>query len=288
MDFSHYSKDLRGSSGSTLNTYGPNEVASFLAEFGIFLIALFSVRKWDIYKALIAVVIGYTFYAVLFYYSRGAYMATAAGLLFLGLTRNRLILVLMVVLAIGWTVVLPQSVVERIAMTEGGGGLDRSSQSRIDMWKKGLSSVKTNPVTGIGFGSTQFLGIANRSGTGFATRHSLHNGYLQVLVEEGIVGLSILLYIMYSAAKTGWLLFKKSDDKWLKGLGLGMTAVVITSMVNNLTGSKWLYFDIMGFFWLMFALTTKSVVMVSEEQRVPEKEPEESRPLTAVKSNLAG
>jgi O-antigen ligase len=262
LDFSHYADDLRDKSGNTFNYLGPNETAGFLAEFTLFLIGLLIMQKKKLWKFLLAGIIAFNFYCVLYYFSRGAYVAVLGGLLFLGLVKEWKIILILVVLLIGWRMVLPGSVVERIEMTESDKGLDASSESRIDMWSTALGTIKSNPFTGIGFGNTRYLGIASGRGN---VRNSLHDGYLSVLVEQGVMGLAIILYIFWSGIKRGWRLFKRTDDRDIEGLGLGFAAMITASLIGNLFGTHWFYFDVMGYFWIIFALVMRSSEMSAYE-----------------------
>jgi len=268
LDYTHFSEDVRSKGGSTFSYLGPNEIASFLAEITVFLLAVFLAKKWHLAKLAILGLIIFNSYCILYYFSRGAYLAMLGGLVFLGLTKDWKLLALILLLFVSWQVVLPTSVVERIEMTESDSGLDHSSESRIAMWTKAFDSVKSNPITGIGFGATRYLGIKNDS-TGHGVRNSVHNGYLTVLVEQGIAGLLIMFYIFYMAARKGWALFKGSKDRELRGIGLGLVTMTIASLINNLTGSKWFFFDVMGYFWIIFALSMRAYEMSLVEKAAP-------------------
>ncbi len=266
-DYSHYSNDLRNI-GSAFAYMGPNESAGFLAEFNMFLIGFLLLDKSKLRRIVFLGLILFNFYSILYYFSRSAYLVSFAGLALFGIIRNRTLLFLVVFLLVGWHSILPGSVIERIEMTENEeGALDPSSQSRLDMWSKAFESIKSNPVTGIGFGGTKYLGIINVNRQ--TTRRSIHNGYIGVLIEQGFVGFFILAFIFYSGIKKGWILFRGSDDNQMKGLGLGFVAMLVASLINNLTGTNWFYFSTMGYFWIIFALVMKSYEMSVTEKAAP-------------------
>lgn len=262
LDYTHYADDLRDKGGNTFFYLGPNETAGFLAEYTMFLIGVFILLRNKFWKLLVAGVIAFNLYCVMYYFSRGAYVAVLGGLLFLGVVKEWKILLILAVLLVGWRAVLPGSVVERIEMTESGEGLDSSSESRIDMWMEALGSIRNNPVTGIGFGNTRYLGIKSARGV----RSSIHNGYIAVLLEQGAMGLIIILYIFHIAFKKSWGLFKKSADGGFRGAGLGFAAMIVASLIGNLFGTHWFYFDVMGYFWIIFALVMRSSEMSTYEQ----------------------
>jgi len=251
--YEHFFEDKRAV-GSTFSYLGPNEIAAFYAQITMFLIGFFLTDDVRSRRLVFLGVISFNFYCLLYLFSRGGYLSAIVGLMFLGVAKKRVILVLLLLLFVSWKVVLPTAVVERIEMTRTDEGLDHSSQSRIEMWSRALKSVALNPLTGIGFDNTRFLGIKSEKGI----RRSVHNGYLKVLVEQGAIGLAIFLIVFYTALKKGWSLFRQSADLQMKGLGLGFVAMIIANLVGNLTGDKWSYFNAMGYFWILFGLVIKA------------------------------
>jgi O-antigen ligase len=267
-DYSYYRADLRTNVASTFSYLGPNELATYLSMMALFLIGCLSVDKLKMWKLVFLGVSVFNFYCILFLFSRGAYIACVAGILFLGLIKKRILLLLLVVLFFSWHSILPNAVVERIEMTQTEEGLDSSSERRVGMWSRGLEAVRINPITGVGFGATDSLNIENTS-RGQGIRRNIHNGYLTVLIEQGILGLVVLLYIFAIAVKKGWDLYKKAGDDRLKGLGLGFLSMMVVSLIDNLTGSNWCYLNVMGHFWIIFGLVAKgNEISLSEKENV--------------------
>ncbi len=261
FSYEHFVETNRAA-GSTFSYLGPNEIAAFYAQITMFLIGVYLCDKARFRRLFFFGVISFNFYCLLYLFSRGGYLSALVGLMFLGATKKRLILVLLLLLFLSWKVVLPNAVVERIEMTITEEGLDHSSYSRIEMWSKAMESVAINPLTGIGFGNTRYLGIKSEKGV----RRSVHNGYLKVLVEQGIIGLSIFLIVFYAALRKGWELYQNAEDPQMKGLGLGFVAMIIANLVGNLTGDKWSYFNAMGYFWILFGLVVKANEIVTVEK----------------------
>ncbi len=78
----------------------------------------------------------------------------------------------------------------------------------------GKEIVKENPILGIGVGNTrtEFLEKAKEfPQTGFFPKlNHLHNGYMQILVETGIVGLLLFLFFIYKLLE-----LKTQRDQWI-------------------------------------------------------------------------
>jgi len=254
LSHEHFSWGNKRTAGTTFDLLGPNEVAAFYTITAMFFIGLGLCEKIFYKKVLFLGTACFNFYVILYLYSRGAYAAAITGLLFFGIIKQRLILVMLIVLFLGWHTILPQSVVERIMMTDSAGEMDSSSLARLQLWGEAIKEIKINPITGIGFGGTSALGFKTSNGQ---SRRDVHNGYVEILLEQGIIGILILLGILYYAFKNGWLLFKNSDDDFLKGLGLGLIGMTIATMVGNFFGDRWTYLSIMGYFWIICAMAVK-------------------------------
>lgn len=254
-DYSSYSTDLRQS--GTFNYLGPNELAAFFAQFNSFLIAFFLMDKLKIRKLIFLSLIFFNFYCILYLFSRGAYLATFISLIFLGIFKNWKILILILALLISWHSILPNAVIERIEMTSEEGALDGSSKSRLEMWSEAFGVIKTNPLTGIGFGSTHLLGIKKTSSSSHV-RRDIHNGYIEVILEQGFLGFFILFSIFRIAFKESWLLYRESKESVMKGLGLGVVTMLITILVANLFGDILSYLNVMGYFWILLGLVMRA------------------------------
>lgn len=241
--------------GSTFTYLGPNEIASFYAQTSMFFVGLILCSGFGIRQIIYFGVTCFTFYPIMFLYSRGAYAALLVSFAFFGFAKKKIILVLLIVLLISWQAILPNAVVERIEMTSGESGMDTSVTSRFDLWKDALSNIVVNPVTGLGFGSTRLLGF--KTG-GDHKRDDVHNGYIEILLEQGFLGLFIFLNIFIIGIKKGWDLFRKSDDEFFRGLGLGFVGMVIASLVSNMFGDRWSYLNVMGYFWILLGLVMKA------------------------------
>ncbi len=253
LSHEHFSWSKR-TAGTTFDMLGPNEIAAFYTVTAMFLLGLGLCEKVFYRKVLFLGTACFNFYPILYLYSRGAYAAAVAGLLFFGLVKKRLILVILIAVFFSWQTVLPQSVVERISMTDSGGEIDTSSLSRIELWGEAIREIKVNPVTGIGFGGTSALGFKTSDGR---SRKDVHNGYVEILLEQGIIGILILLGILFYALRDGWLLFRRSDDDFLRGLGLGLMGMTIATVVGNFFGDRWTYLSIMGYFWIIYAMVVR-------------------------------
>jgi O-antigen ligase len=131
--------------------------------------------------------------------SRGGLIAGTIGLLIVPLTMTRLspagfAAALLLVVASGVVAVAytPQTVVERLASTgtqiQGGelGG-------RMTIWRAGAEAFVKRPI--VGYGTGAFQGALRRV---LGYPRASHNSYLTVLVEQGLVGFVIYLWMFFA------------------------------------------------------------------------------------------
>lgn len=234
---------------------GANEVAAFYATYTFILCGIFLLVKSKKIRIIMGILILQNLYCNLFLFSRGAYLAMLAGFLLIGILRNRIIIIPIILLLFFWQAVLPQRVIERIEFTEHEGQLDESAQKRLVLWQESVESFKQSPLIGIGFNVFSHLGL----------KRDTHNLYLRTLAEQGIVGLVFLLSIMLLAFKRGLRLYRKTNDTFLKGLGLGFAACVVAVMVGNFFGDRWTPLPLAAYFWVFLGMVERGNIITAYE-----------------------
>jgi len=238
---------------------GVNALAAFFAQYPFVLLGILIVDKQKIIKAFFLGVFIVSMYILLFLYSRGAYVAVIMGFLALCVIRKRIFLVPLIILLIFWQSILPKNVIERITDTKTDAGtLDPSSQQRIEIWKESLKLFKQNIITGVGFDVFAFLGF-------YGSFTDTHNIYVKILVEQGLIGITLFLILFWLALRSGWKLYKSANDNFLKGLGLGFIACVIATMTTNFFGDRWTYLQLGAYYWAFLGLVVRGNIIVQQD-----------------------
>jgi O-antigen ligase len=230
-----------------------NALAVFQAQYAIVLLTLFLFDQNRGRRLIFGVTALFTYYCVLFSFSRSSYLASIMSLSFLAIIRDRRILIVLIFVILAWQVILPQAVIQRIEMTEGEQGYDRTVQERIGMWGMAKSLIAENPLLGIGFGTSAFINV-NDGGFTNNTWRSFHSAYLETAVEQGLLGMAFQLMLFFLAIRAGWRLYRTSTDNFLKGLGLGFVGCVVSSMAGNFAGTYWIYLNVSAFYWTFLGL----------------------------------
>lgn len=231
----------------TFEWLGANEVAAFYAAYTFLPLSLLSVVEKKIYKVFLIILVCLNFYCIIFLFSRGAYLATCAGLFVLFMFKKRIWLIPLFFVLVFWQSVLPQEVVDRVNYSENVGEIDQSAKKRFDYWKNSLEYFKQNPVFGTGFRTFKSLG----------EKRDTHNLYLRTLAEEGIIGMGFLLIIMFFGVIKGYQFFRNNSDPFLKNLGLGFLACSIALMVSNMFGDRWTYLQLGSYFWVFLGMVDR-------------------------------
>jgi putative inorganic carbon (HCO3(-)) transporter len=248
--FSHASR-----SAGVFEYLGPNALAIFVAQFTSVLLAFFLYEKKNWLHILYVLALAGSYYMIMFTYSRSGYIIVLIVLLFLGVTKTKSLLFVLVLLYVFWKMLLPLSVQERIEMIHAEDGYDATIEQRLDMWEQGKQLIESNLIMGTGFGSTSSLNIVDN--ISHIHRNSLHNGIIQYTLELGIIGLTVFLWILAVATKEGYRLYSNASNTFEKTLGIGfltyLTAVFATFLIANV----WKYLEVNGYFWICLACVAK-------------------------------
>jgi len=260
----HFSYQMRGGQFGYL---GQNEFAAFILNYvalgsGILLFSSINIKL----RIMLFATLGFGIFCLLYSFSRGAYVGIVITLLFFSLfsKKIRIGIALLIIVGICGTQFLPQSVVERITMTQTSEGeIESSAGGRLMLWTHVIDNVfSRNPIIGVGYGIFKY--VPDKTGQTYGDPHS---NYMETLAEQGIIGVFILLFLYYSAWKSGWLLYKlsiKKDDKFIRGAGLGFCGCVLASMTTNLFGDRWTHYQVMTYFWILWAIVDRMYVLEPE------------------------
>jgi O-antigen ligase len=147
-------------------------------------------------------------------------------------------------------------------------GLESSAAGRLGRWKHGVDLFIKNPL-GYGYETVAVLGFRGNRGY-LSSKGDPHNRYVEFLVEMGIIGIALFLYLFYLAFKGGWKLYLMAEDNFLKGLGLGFSATVVACFIVNIFGDRWTYAMLGAFYWVVWALVVRGNIIANKKQSMVE------------------
>ncbi len=233
-----------------------NHLAAFVVSYCSLLLGLLLFDDSKVRKLLFLAAVAFGLHPLFFSFSRGAYAAAIGVLVFFGVVKKRSLLILALILLISWQTLLPTSVVDRIKMTSGGPrGPESSVAVRLDLWNHAVALFEKYPIFGVGFGGFE-LTVPEKTEI-----KNAHNLYLKILSEQGVIGLSLLALVFFMALKSGGKLYKRARTPFQKGLGFGFLGCIVAFIITNIFGDRWSYFVLGDYFWIVWGLVDREILM---------------------------
>jgi putative inorganic carbon (HCO3(-)) transporter len=245
---------------------GPIGDANFFAQIMVVLIPIAIERmlhERKVFLKMLAALVGVLCtLTVIFTFSRGAFLAAVVGMgfLFLMYPPRPLQFIVFIGLGIGMMTFVPSTYYDRILTLED---LIPNQSGRIDVWSDtaiqgranhlltGWAMFKANPILGIGLSnaSTRYQEYSKEVGLApTGTNRTLHNLYLEVVAETGIIGLTIFLSLIWYAmrcaviARQKFLEVAQSDYAHLTtGLAVAFISYLVSALFIHAAFPRYFY-----------------------------------------------
>ena len=193
------------------NMFDPNDTAYLLVS--LFPLCLYFVRFDEgLLKRLVAVAAILSSIAIILQTgSRGGILGFGAVLLILLLTKaggiGKSFKWLIVVMLVSTLLFFRDTIdIERyLTMTDLSSDYNLSSKGgRLELWKAAIDLSFANPVTGVGVNCFNWAHFLARAAVGesYLRYHAVHNSYLQISAEMGLIGFGIFMAIIVRSFST--------------------------------------------------------------------------------------
>jgi O-antigen ligase len=203
-------------------------------------------------RLLLAGVLPILFVGLALTYSRTGYLALVVSLFFvsyrLAKTQGYVILAASI-LMLGLIVpLLPDAFYDRVGtILPAVEKQDDTVGIRLQRWKYAMQMIKDHPVAGVG--PNNFIPALMRYGRGDVNRKQglvVHNTFLNVGAEMGLVGLALFILTMGSAFReVSWIIrrFGRSRDLILAGnaIEISLGVMLIEGLMGNIENLKFTY-----------------------------------------------
>jgi O-antigen ligase len=140
-------------------------------------------------------------------------------------------------------------------------GVDPSLLNRILTWRKSLELFKSSPFIGVGLGTTdRLVGVLT-----FGTEYVMHNDYVRVLTDMGILGLLGYLWLYLALLRQAYAAYQALNDTMFKSLA----AIGISAWVAFQIGSFWnpvFTHSVLQFSYWAFAGLALSLPVVEQQK----------------------
>jgi O-antigen ligase len=222
--------------------------------------------------------------ATLYTFSRGAYLALAAGSATVLLLANPLLLAAAggggAVAAVLFPSLIPESVRERVGDTtteqvvyqgeDPTVSLDRSSAHRLVIWRGAARMIAEHPLLGVGLGRfPSVIGFYTEYPLRKSDPHDAHNAFILLAGETGLPSLALLLLLLLTWGLTALRLRFKRRYHVDRALTLAFLGSLVALVVSCMLGSRFSDEALISWFWVLAAL----VVVVSRLREPPRRRP---------------
>ena len=204
----------------------PNHLAGLLEVLGVFGLSFVCWARWPVWgKLLVLYATGVCYLGVVLTASRGGYLSTAASILvFLALSllvlQGRggrlfariaapIIVAALLILTTGWMLANKTLLLNDRVHTIP----EEANEMRLDLWKAALQEWQLQPIVGTGSGTYLFFGRQFRTERVDRDPVEVHNDYLHLLAEYGIVGAGCFLVFLSAHLYYGWKAFRRLGPK---------------------------------------------------------------------------
>lgn len=147
---------------------------------------------------------------ILYYtHSRSAWIASAVALLiFSFLTRKRMIQITLIVILILAPYVIPNVIPRQALVHFDEFNKEQSLVERYYLWDRAVQVIRAEPLFGCGINtfSKNYLKY-DQTGNWRVPNFPVHNGFLQIAAESGLIALGFFMVIILMAIRSGWKVF---------------------------------------------------------------------------------
>lgn len=231
-------------------------------------------EKRFVLRALAAYALLVSVLAIIFTYSRGGFLAlcVVAGLS-LFWRKPPVITVLIVAILIVTTIpFLPpsyaarmQTITDFISPSEVSLKSEVSFRGRVSELGVAWMMLRDHPITGVGAGNynTEYLDYSRQLGWDPRNEErGAHNLYLEVAAEQGLIGLSVLVYILYSLLMGLYSAahrFRTSNQTLYGDMAIAM----LVGMVGYLSASLFIHNVFPYYLWMLIGISM-AIVQIAE------------------------
>jgi tetratricopeptide (TPR) repeat protein len=153
-----------------------------------------------------------------------------------------------------------------------------SLKRRIAIWGFTTMIIKDHPILGSGLGTFKYNSLnyqakffdqgENRRLYPYGIADKVHNEYLQLGAEIGILGLGIFLWLLITYFNYGIKLLKRLKDEYKQGIAIGLMGGVVAILIDAIFGFPLHLPATLVLFWLFIGL----IVSLNHSENYAEQE----------------
>jgi O-antigen ligase len=233
--------------------------ASILGGFLIIIIFLslsFILNYRSIFLRLVLLVlIGISFYTVMWTRSRSTYTAFSVGLIiFALLIRKPILIIIPILLIVFMSQLLPEAVVQSIWSIKAVYSHEEfnpSWSSRVDAWEGAISYIFNRPLLGYGLGAFDLAWTDSQ--------------YVHDVLSIGLIGLGLFIWLIIRLFKNTWAIYRDSNEIFNKTLAIGFIGGLVCLLIQGVAMTNFYTIRTMVPFWFLTGLVMVTYHLKEEQ-----------------------
>lgn len=234
----------------------PNVLASYLVLILPFVFVYLLLSKTLSEKILASFVCAIFITAIVFTWSRAAWIATIAAAFFFFVVYSRKtlrIIGIAIIAAPAIPMLVPPSVLDRFVSILNFS--DSSISYRIYTWLGSLRLVQDNFIGGIGYGLESFSEVyPSYAYAGIEAAEHSHSLYLQIIISMGIGGLLTLAIICFLHFQKCSEYIQKPENKASKFFVTASVIGIMAGLIMGMFDYVWYNYRVFYVFWIVLAI----------------------------------
>ncbi len=242
------------------NTFGQYLMFNILI-----ILSLYFAVKSSFQRLLLGALFMYSISAFTLTFSRGSYFALLIAVIFLGIMKERKILIGMILCLFFSTILFSQSVIHRV----------ESGADEIEEWYQGSADPSGNAFVHRVNSFTQGFGVALKqpllgAGIGVVPLERTEAQLPREALEAGFLGLFAFLWVMWAVAKLCWETINMTKNQYVHGLSYGMLAGLVGYTISGLSAIPFTTIRTAEPFWFLCGLVAACHQIILSEKELPE------------------
>lgn len=249
--------DLRRVSGTIgwPNTYGAYAAVILCVGLTFWLFDLEKHRRLLVRAATIAGIV-----SLILSFSRGAWISLLVGVVFILMlgwrtkfvsskTLASLAIIALCVLLVG--AFFAESILARLTEVDPGMA---TITDRLKLNQVAINMIQAHPILGVGINTfVEVMRQYDTTGVTFYFPQPVHNVYLLIAAETGVIGLGLFLLMLSIVFRHG-LEAASSSDRYISGFAIAMLGGLVVLLVSNLADNHLRTAVLYPFLWLLIGL----------------------------------
>ncbi len=229
-----------GRMSSTFNN--PNIFAEFMIMAFPFAVYYSFIGINNTYRKICTGAIFSIAFGIAFSFSRSGYVALILIMLFYAVSKIRKY-TMVITGVLSAFLICQRPVVERFFSIPD---IDTSTEKRLDIWSQGIKVITERPIFGHGAGVENIWNILKKQGIDIP---HMHNIFIQILSEGGIIGLIIFIGIIWQILRTAFVLIE--EESYAHIVGITLIAFIIGFLATGMTDFPLMTPKLVGMFLLV-------------------------------------